>query len=57
MDALQSLFDKVSPGGYVIVDDYYSWDSCKAAVTDFLEERSLAPEIKPIDWTGAYWRA
>jgi len=56
MDALKALFDKVSRGGYVIVDDYYSWDSCKAAVTDFLRERSLDPEIKEIDWTGAYWQ-
>ena len=56
MDALTSLFDKVSKGGYVIVDDYYSWDSCKAAVTDFLKERSLGPEIREIDWTGAYWQ-
>ena len=56
MDALQALFDKVSPGGYVIVDDYYSWESCKAAVTDFLKERSLSPEITKIDWTGAYWQ-
>lgn len=56
MDALQSLYDKVSEGGYVIVDDYYSWESCKAAVTDFLVEKSIEPEIKSIDWTGAYWQ-
>jgi O-methyltransferase len=56
MDALGNLYDKVSPGGYVIVDDYYSWDSCRRAITDFLAARGLNPEILPIDWTGAYWR-
>ncbi len=56
MDTLQSLYDKVSPGGFVIVDDYHSWDSCRRAVTDFLEERSLAPKIESVDWAAAYWR-
>ena len=56
MDALRNLYHKVSPGGYVIVDDYHGWPSCKAAVTDFLKEHHLDPEIKTIDWTGAYWK-
>ena len=56
MDALHNLYHKVSLGGYVIVDDYAGWDSCKAAVTDFLKEHDLDPEIKMIDWTGAYWK-
>lgn len=56
MDALQNLYDKVSKGGYVIVDDYHSWPSCKQAVTDFLAARALQPEIRTIDWSGVYWR-
>jgi O-methyltransferase len=56
MDALKNLYHKVSAGGFVIVDDYHSWPSCKAAVTDFLRERGLTPKIQDIDWTGAYWR-
>jgi len=56
MDTLENLYDKVSPGGYVIVDDYHSWKSCHDAVHDFLDRRSLTPEIHSIDWAGAYWR-
>ncbi len=56
MDALQHLYHKVSAGGYVIVDDYYSWPACRRAVTEFLAQHSLQPEILQIDWTGAYWR-
>ncbi len=56
MDTLQSLYDKVSPGGYVIVDDYHSWDSCRRAVSDFLASRGLSPTIESVDWAGAYWR-
>ncbi|MEI8341754.1 MAG: TylF/MycF/NovP-related O-methyltransferase [Verrucomicrobiota bacterium] len=56
MDSLVNLYHKVSDGGYVIVDDYGSWPSCKQAVTEFLEKNNLHPEIIPIDWTGVYWK-
>jgi len=56
LDSLQNLYHKVSNGGYVIVDDYYSWPSCRKAVTDFLGRSSIEPEIKSIDRDGAYWK-
>ncbi len=56
MDSLQGVYHKVSKGGYVIVDDYYSWQSCKRAVTDFLEMHSLKPKIMAVDWSGVYWK-
>ncbi len=56
MDSLKNLYDKVSVGGYVIVDDYHDWPSCRKAVTDFLSMKSIEPEIKTIDWTGVYWK-
>lgn len=55
-DALQALYPKVSPGGHVIVDDYGTWEPCRRAVTEYLAERGLRPEIRTIDWTGVYWR-
>ena len=56
MDTLVPLYDRVSPGGWIIVDDYFAWDGCRQAVTDFLRDRGLSPEIRRIDWTGACWR-
>lgn len=56
MDALDNLYHKVSEGGYVIVDDYYSWDSCHQAVSDFLTNNGIQARIEQIDWSGAYWR-
>lgn len=56
MDSLNSLYYKVSKGGYVIIDDYYSWPSCQRAVTDFLAKNSIKPEIRQIDDDGAYWK-
>jgi Macrocin-O-methyltransferase (TylF) len=56
LDALNSLYHRVSPGGYVIVDDYFAWPGCKQAVTDFLDKNHIDAEIKAVDWTGAYWK-
>ncbi len=56
MDALTNLYDRLSPGGYVIVDDYKGWPGCRRAVHDFLDSRRLSPEIREIDDDSVYWR-
>jgi O-methyltransferase len=56
MDALKHLYPKLSVGGYVIVDDYGCIPACRQAVHDFRQARGTADEIRPIDWTGVYWR-
>jgi O-methyltransferase len=35
---LEHLFDKVTEGGIVILDDYYQWEGCSKAVHDFLSK-------------------
>ncbi len=56
MDALTHLYARVVPGGFVIVDDYGSWESCRRAVHAFLAQRHEQPVIETIDATGVYWR-
>ena len=56
MDALVSLYPKVSKGGFVIVDDFHGWPGCKRAIQEYLLERGESPEIHTIDEDGAYWR-
>ncbi|MEP7290474.1 MAG: TylF/MycF family methyltransferase [Chloroflexota bacterium] len=56
MDGLTSLYPKVSPGGFVIVDDYGIYPPCRAAVDDYLASQNHTVEIHPIDWTGVYWK-
>jgi O-methyltransferase len=56
MDALEPLYDKVSPGGFVIVDDYGAVPACAQAVHDFRDARGISDPIHPVDWTGSYWR-
>jgi O-methyltransferase len=56
MDALTNLYDGLSSGGYVVVDDYGILNGCRRAVHDFLDGRSLAPSIEDIDGHGVWWR-
>ena len=56
MEALSNLYFKVSPGGYVIVDDYFSWPACKKAVDDFLEQNQIHASIQRIDEASIYWK-
>jgi hypothetical protein len=56
LDGLTNLYDGVSPGGYVVIDDYGVLGACRKAVHDFLDSRDLAPEIEDIDGQGVWWR-
>lgn len=56
MDVLLALYDKVSAGGYIIVDDYGCLEPCRRAIHEFREERGIDDPIHEIDWTGAFWR-
>ncbi len=56
MDALTSLYPKLSIGGYVIVDDYGALDSCSQAVSDFRAQHGIVEKIQKVDWSGIFWR-
>lgn len=56
MEALNALYDRLSPGGYIIVDDYHVVAACKTAVQDFLSVRKLTPRIEEIDGVGVFWQ-
>jgi hypothetical protein len=55
-ETLDALYDRVSDGGYVIVDDYGCLEPCRLAVDEFLAERGLDVEINQVDWTRVCWR-
>jgi O-methyltransferase len=57
MDALRSLYVKLSPGGFVIVDDYgLPEETSRRAVDDFRQTHGIREPIIDIDGFGAYWR-
>ena len=53
MDAMNALYEKVSIGGIVIIDDY-CLEGAKLAIHDFFGTK--LPAIHDIDGTGAYFR-
>ena len=55
VDVLYHLYDKLSIGGYVIMDDWFGFPS-KTACEDFFAVHGFQPDIIPIDSTAAYWR-
>jgi O-methyltransferase len=56
MDILTPLYPKVSPGGFVIIDDYHAVDACRQAVDDFRSAHDVQAPLVQIDWSGVYWR-
>ncbi len=56
MVALEALYPKLSPGGYLIVDDYGAVPACRQAVEDYRRKQGIQEPIEQVDWTGSYWR-
>jgi O-methyltransferase len=53
--ALDALYHKLQPGGFLIVDDYFLIP-CAKAVHDFRDGHGITETIKDIDGMGTYWR-
>ena len=58
MDALNSLYDKLSVGGVVIVDDYGedAWTHCRQAVDAFRAQRDIRDPLTRVDSKCYWWR-
>lgn len=52
MCVLDNLFDKVMPGGVILIDDYYDWEGCSRAVHDFLSRRKATETIRQSRFGG-----
>jgi O-methyltransferase len=55
MDGLVNLYDGLSAGGFLIIDDF-SHPGCRQAVEDFRRQHGIDEPIEKIDWTGVFWR-
>jgi predicted O-methyltransferase YrrM len=49
---LDHLWDRLEPGGVLIIDDYGHWQGARAAVDDFFAERGTRPLFARLDYTG-----
>jgi len=54
-EVLESLYAKVTPGGFVIIDDYCI-DTCRAAVEEFRAKHHITAELQVIDWSAVFWQ-
>src|SRR6266481_5169559 len=50
---LENLYDQVSDGGFIFLDDYYHYDGCAIAVHEFLAKRGLPARIETVE--GKQW--
>lgn len=53
---LEFLYPQLSPGGYLIVDDFGAVPACRQAVHEYREKNDITEAIHLVDWTGVWWR-
>lgn len=58
MDGLRGLYDRLSVGGYAIIDDYGedAWTNCRKAVDEFRVERGIDAPMISVDSKCYYWQ-
>ena len=49
---LDHLYDRVSPGGIIQIDDYGHWEGARKAVDEFLAARHISGPLRYLDYTG-----
>jgi cephalosporin hydroxylase len=52
---LDAMYERVAPGGFVVIDGYGAAD-CQPAVDKFRADQAIVAPLERIDWSGAAWR-
>lgn len=55
MDVLNSLYPKLSAGGYAIFDDYLNLVDCRRAIDEYRQKHNITDPIIEIDQRAVYW--
>lgn len=55
MDALNSLYPRLSPGGFAIIDDYII-RACREAVHEYRDLHGITEPLEQIDEVSVFWR-
>lgn len=53
---LDRLYDRVSPGGVIQIDDFGHWEGARKATLDFFSQRELKVRLVYLDYTGRQFR-
>ena len=54
--ALEALYPKLSPGGFVIVDDFKLLVPCQQAVLDYRGKMGVAAAMHEPEWSSIWWQ-
>jgi Macrocin-O-methyltransferase (TylF) len=54
--ALENLYPRLSPNGYIIIDDYGAVEGCRMAVEEYRSKNRISAPIQTVDWTGVWWQ-
>ena len=52
----ENFYERVQPGGFIVIDDYGHWEGCKRATDEFLTSRAINAELIQVDYTGRYFQ-
>jgi hypothetical protein len=52
---LDHLYPLLVPGGVLILDDYFAWEGCAKATSEYRARHHIDTAIIPIDVDCAYW--
>lgn len=53
---LEHLYPLISPGGALLLDDYYCWAGCRKATDEFRAKQGISTPISRIDREAVFWR-
>lgn len=52
---LEHLYPLLSPGGVIILDDYFCWEGCQKATDEYRSRNNIPHPIHQIDQDAAFW--
>jgi hypothetical protein len=52
---LEHLYPLLSPGGVLILDDYFCWTGCRKATDEFRAKQGITAELHQIDVDSGFW--
>ncbi|PIQ26570.1 macrocin O-methyltransferase [bacterium (Candidatus Blackallbacteria) CG17_big_fil_post_rev_8_21_14_2_50_48_46] len=55
-EILTHLYPRLSPGGFIIIDDYHIFEECRQAVLDYRQTHQIKEPIHRIDPAAVYWQ-
>jgi predicted O-methyltransferase YrrM len=52
---LEHLYPLLSPGGIIVLDDYFYWEGCRKATDEYRSQNQINDVIQRIDNDAAFW--